>query len=159
MFNSDFQNLAKLILPPYFRVTRWLSLINAFLSPLITYWEEFLLYRSNAFYRIENNASVGSITKVLNDSFDLTQRRIYIENVNLRDALRFYSENAQRQIEFNTIGNQVVSFSSGGVFDAERADFYIYVPNDLNQVDIENQLKAQVDFYKLYAKKYEIIYF
>ncbi|MGB1307545.1 MAG: hypothetical protein ACPG6B_01445 [Oceanihabitans sp.] len=156
----DHLKLVKLSLPTFFRETRTVAFVFSLFAPLIAQYERFINHKDDAIYRVSHNGSITLLQKVLNDKFDFTERRIYIKNVQLHDALRFYYQAAQKEVRFSTPA--VSGFKDTVSFNAEQVDFTVHVPIEYqsnNASELANfliQIGAQIDYYKMYAKKYEI---
>lgn len=138
------------------------ALLEAVNVPFLNFHQDFLNFKNDSIYRVSHDASVGKLQKVLNDHFDDVPRRIYIKNVQQRDSVRFYSAAAQREVGFYAVPKH--GYRSSLDFIPGVADFRVFLPLDIqpNTADelqrLEQKIKAQLDYYKLYAKNYELIW-
>lgn len=162
IYTLDWTTLLKMFVPSIRRKSKHQQLLNAFTFPLRKLHQEFLSFKDESIYKVSHNASVGLLEKVLNDKFDSGQRRIYINNVQREDDLRVYTLPQEKQIGIFT--NAPVGIRSGNSFNPDSPDFKVYLPTDIqpiNSTQLEGliiQIRAQLDYYKLYAKKYELIW-
>ena len=139
------------------------AFLNAVLKPIKNNHTEFLTYRLNALYRVQHNSQIVYIEAVLNDEFDSTFRRIRIQNVVLRDALFFYEPEENKEVFFYNPEDMMPKyFYNADDFQGNGVDFVVCVPPILrpNNAQDENafltKMRGLTDYYKLYAKNYEI---
>lgn len=156
----DYSRLIELSLPTFLRGNIILVWLSCLLHPVKLLYNGFVTYKNDAIYRVSHNGSVILLEKVLNDKFDPILRRIYIKNVEQQDSMRFYDVSASKEVGFYDV--PVNGFRSSVGFNAENADFQVYIPQlyrSSNAVELNKfliKVSAQVDYYKLFAKKYEI---
>ena len=141
------------------------AFLNAVLKPIKNAHTEFLAYRLNALYRVQHNSQIVYMEAVLNDEFDSTFRRIRIQNVKMRNALFFYEPLENKEVFFYNPEDQMPKyFYNEDDFDGTGVDFIVCVPPILrpNNIQDENsmvtKIQGLVDYYKLYAKNYTIVW-
>lgn len=155
----DFNKLIRLALPTFLRQSKRLAYLNAVITPLKEYYIGFVASKDDAIYKVSHNGSIVLLTKVLNDKFDNTLRRIYIKNFQRNEGVRFYPEASQREVGFYSPAK--IGFRPS-LNNSEGSDFIIHIPveyqysNELQLNKFLIKLRAQVDYYKLFAKKYTI---
>jgi hypothetical protein len=138
------------------------ELLLVFISKIADLQQELQNFRNESVYKVSHNASVGLLEKVMNDKFDQNQRRIYIRNVQRIEDLRLYTFPQEKQIGIRT--DTPVGLRTGSIFNPESPDFKVFIPLDIqpvNATELEGliiQIRAQLDYYKLYAKKYELVW-
>jgi len=99
------------------------------------------------------------LEKVLNDAFDVEERRIYITDSIINDPTYLYSIPEARPVFLGTA--YLYDFR---VFDETEIDFYVVFPLALKPVspfdllNFENRIKALINYYKLASKRYKIIW-
>jgi hypothetical protein len=155
VFRLDLNRLVRLILPILFRKTVMLSFLDAITQPVSNIYNLFLINRDSNLYNLSISPQVCSLQKLLNDRFDISQRRIFItdgvfynpiyihtagENINLY----LYTASEKRDISL------YMDIETGSL----TVDFFINVPFGL-QFDVE-EMKALIDYYKLASKTYKI---
>jgi hypothetical protein len=161
VYNIDFLKLIKLSIPTFWRTTKRLAFLNTILTPVKSHYNAFVAYKNDAIYRVSHNGSITLLQKVLNDKFDNLDRRIFIKNFQRRNGIRFYPEAANREVGFYSPAKIAFRPSLNNV---NGADFIINVPIEYqygDEVQLNKfliKLRAQVDYYKLYAKKYTIVW-
>ncbi|MGC1471557.1 MAG: hypothetical protein WA775_03100 [Psychroserpens sp.] len=152
-------NALRLVLPTFLRKPKMIAYLGGLIKPSVTNYEKFIVDKDDAIYRVSHNGSVTRLQKVLNDKFDNAQRRIYILNVQRRDAVRLYNENAEKEVGLYTPAKNALRSSFN---TADGADFTVHIPiefqnpNNLLLNKFLIQLRAQIDYYKLFAKQYRI---
>ncbi|HUH26318.1 MAG TPA: hypothetical protein VLY87_06800 [Flavobacterium sp.] len=139
------------------------AFLNAVLKPIKNAHADFLAFRLNALYRVQHNSQIVYMEAVLNDEFDKTFRRIRIQNVKFRDALFFYEPLENKEVFFYDPADMMPKFFyNEDDFSGNGVDFVVCVPPILrpNNPQDENalltKLRGLVDYYKLYAKNYDI---
>lgn len=136
--------------------------LDALFGPLKQRYLIFVAYKNDAIYRVSHNGSITLLQKVLNDAFDLDDRRIYIKNIAKTDIDRFYLLATEKEFGFNTEGNVNKGFYNIFGSQSNLADFTVHVPveyQSANTAELEAfliKLSAVINYYKLYAKKYKI---
>lgn len=164
IYNIHWERFRHMLVPGLVRKPRLLATLKALFSPHISEYERFRAFAGDAVYRVSHNGSVVSMEDMLNDQFDPVERRIYINNIQRREPLRFFSAEFQREVGFYSQPNQKNGFRWSLEFNADAADFTVYVPNDLKPGAPEllegflTRMRGQLDYYKLYAKKYRIVW-
>ena len=155
-------NLFPQLFVPGAKKPKQAAVFRIFLSKIKELHTDFLLYRNESIYKVRHNASVGLLEKMLNDKFDPNQRRIYINNVQRAEDLRVYSFPEEKEIGVRT--DQAIGIRTGNNFNPDSPDFNVFIPLDIQpvqQIEIDGliiRIKAQLDYYKLYAKKYELVW-
>ncbi|MHA3046009.1 hypothetical protein JSO59_001370 [Riemerella anatipestifer] len=166
IYNTDIEKLAVLLTPTFLRKERFMAWLRCLLSPIKPIQERFLFERAEDLYKLEHTAQVCSIEKVLNDRFDVSERRIRIVDVDRKEPFYIFSE-AERTPKFiNPAPNTNIYLYSEGVSKKGGVDFLIEIPlevwnNEKTEVDFGEYrfyaIEAVVDYYKLASKKYKII--
>ncbi len=152
-----------LLTPPFLRKTKCISWIYSLLKPLEEFSLVFKVFREKAIYRVTHNGQVYSLENVLNDSFDLELRRIYIADSPDFDASYVYPEDDDKPVIINSeASDEILYIYSEAVIRAAEYDFVIHVPIDLKPASASDennliiQISGLVDTYKLASKRYEI---
>lgn len=148
-----------LALPTFLRQRKMVAYLNGLIQPLKTLYTAFIIHKDDAIYRVSHDGSVTRLQKVLNDKFDNDLRRIYILNVQRKDLLRLYNELAGKEVGVYTPAKKALRSSFSNAFGA---DFVVHVPieyqnpNELLLNKFLIKLRAQINYYKLFAKQYRI---
>lgn len=80
IFNADWRRFARMFTPVELRRSKLMTSLYAALSPLAGLHASFLVFRSNVQYRLGINYQVCHLERLLNDTYDVEERRIYINN-------------------------------------------------------------------------------
>ena len=159
----DHERFVNLNLPTFLRTAITGSWLNALVKPLKELYNTFIDFKADSVYKVSHDASVVLMQKVLNDYFDNTLRRIRINNVQQVDLLRFYPFVSNKKFAFYDDGSDNMNgFKPFLESDPNAADFVVNIPIALQpgtQDELDNfllKVRAQLDYYKLYAKKYRI---
>lgn len=154
IFNVDFTKLSKLMLPIKLRSLSIVAFAKTFVAQIAWLYEVFKIKREEHLYRVNHNGQICKLEAVLNDRFDETLRRIFIEDGDVVLPKWFY-----RRIEAKPKYFRKRS-ESAPVFMRRRSEmsfggtFTIVMPSGLI-FDI-NELKALANSYKLAGKRYTV---
>ena len=159
IFDVDFKKLASLLTPVDFRKLNFMQFVWSMIAPLTELKRDFDKYRKKSLYRITHNGQVILLTKVLNDSFDPEERRIYLADSFSRDPLYIYTKNEARPVY---LGEKYIYKKTefGGI----DVDFYAIFPlsmkpaQEADITDFENLIKGQINTYKQPEKRYKILW-
>lgn len=150
---TNFYRIAVSLLPVKLRRERMIAFCKLLVTPLYTVQRLFLEYREDILYKINHNGQVCYLQAVLNDTFDMTQRRIRVTDQERYDFLILY-----RRAEMKDVRLGQVKIYARNTAMADQLDFVIKLPVALKEKKLENRLKAVVNYYKLAGKQYTISY-
>lgn len=165
IYNIHWERLRHMLVPGLVRGAKMLAVLKALLSPHISEYERFRSFAGDAVYRVAHNGSIVSLQDVLNDGFDPVERGIYIRNIERQQSLRFYSQGANKEVGFYFSPNQQAGFNYSLGYNPEAADFTVHVPERLRPASqglldgMLIRMRGQLDYYKLFAKKYKIEFY
>lgn len=160
IFNIDFNRLIGLLVPIRRRKPKMLHWLMALNAPVIELYNRFLQYRASTLYKLNYTPQVFSIENVLNDAFDRTQRRIYIEDGEYTFPVYFYDRNDDRPVRFPDRGEDgAVRFYDRSSLLVSDVDFTVILPQGLGLSNAEMiRLNALIDFYKLPDRTHTVTY-
>jgi len=151
-YSTNFYSFPIELLLTSIRKPRIIIWLQAMFSPIILLDYKWQRKRIDSLYRIEHTFQVCYMRGALNDKFDPTERRIYIDGTG-GEASRTYiaTPPEQRPVYLGTvyIGTADESADSG-------VDFFVYVPREIMQ-EQSFEVRAEIDFYRLGGKRYLII--
>ncbi len=159
IFNVDFRKLSLLLTPIFWRKITFVNWVYCLVEPIVILKEDFRKFRGKSIYKIVHNGQVMLLEKVLNDAFDIEDRRIYITDSLINDSIYIYSIPEQKPVYLGT--QYLYTFDA---FEEIEFDFYIIMPLALKPVssfdltNYENQIKGLVNYYKLASKRYKILW-
>lgn len=151
MFNVDFSKLVLWLVPAFLRKPKALALLRSFCWPITEAYGVFLANRDNNIFKLNHNSQVYSMEKMLNDIFDSASRRIYITDGYTKDPVYIFLEIEDKP----KILGEMILYNEEDYADT-GVDFIVWIPAELNNEQTKIDIKGQVDFYKLAAKRYKI---
>lgn len=153
MFNIDFSKLILWNIPALLRQTVLFAWLKLLCSPVVQLYDEFMAKRAADLYTLSHDSRVFSIEAVLNDSFDNTERRIYITDGFTKSRLYLYTRTEDKPLYLNP---SIPLYNRGDYADT-GIDFIVWVPTQvaLTAQDLI-QLNALVLKYKLASKRFKV---
>ncbi|MEJ8606286.1 hypothetical protein JSO56_05035 [Riemerella anatipestifer] len=148
-YNLDINKLVTLLTPTFLRKERHLAWLRALHYPLRGLLDRFNFNRNENLYNLQHNGQVCYLRKVLNDRFDVSQRRIQIADGNRYKRQYIYTDGEQKP---KYLG--VMYLRDDADYADTGVDFIVLVPRGLTYNAYEMQ--AVIDFYKLASKRYKI---
>ncbi len=157
MFNIDFQDIIRKLLPAALRSSNLKDVLNALIKPLKNLNTTFKSWKDGVDYDLQFNGQTMYLQRVLNDQFDTVLRRIYIEDTSIINNV--YVANKSEGSVTLYLANK--SETSAPVVYLENLSeqvnqihFKVRVPAALVFSSI--QMRALVDKYKIAGKNYTI---
>ena len=152
MFEIDYSKLAAWLLPVRLRQILQRAWVKALVSPITKVQEKFRGNRDANLYKLAHNGQTYSIENMLNDKFDSEDRRIYLSGPLDKERIYLFQPDDKKWIELGSIH----VYNSGDYADTGK-DFIVWVPNAISMAPQGLiKMSAELDFYKLAAKRYEI---
>lgn len=160
VFNIKLNEYVVHLLPTVLRKTRMVHWLLCQIKPLQELHTKFMALRADATYKIEHTPQVYSMVNVLNDAFDLGQRRIRIVDGVYKSPVYFYEPEETSPVHFYEPEEEnFVYFYEPEELELLDVDFIVLLPQGLSLTDSEMiRLRALVDFYRSPDKTYEIRY-
>lgn len=154
-FNVRFDILTRLLIPPRLRKPRQLAWLNALVSPFNRVYQNFKRGREANLYKLKVTGQVVYLEAMLNDRYDVAQRRIRITDSITYPPVYFYTEPEQKNVPFYQDAEETpVFFFTEEEAGVQLADFWVLVPSGV--VFNEQQMRADIDYFKLPTRKYKI---
>lgn len=157
LFNINFKQLVLWWKPTFRRQPITLNFLWCLIFPLEYMYIEFLRKRKQNLIKMDFNYQTYSIQKRLNNAFDPIERRIIIVDSILYEGVYLYTEAEDDPQHSKT---QWLYDDSNPIYLRTEAelyseyDFIVKIPDTgINQL----QLRAEIDFYKLITKRYQIV--
>ena len=155
IFEVDFKKLAQWMLPFKLRKEVVLAFLYAILLPVISVYDMFTRSRNQHLYRLKITGQVCFLEKYLNDRYDIALRRIRIVDGAYSEAVYLFLRAENRPLYlFTRAENKPVYLFTRGETNSVSTDFLVVVPEDVKFN--ENQLRGEIDSYKLAGMKYEL---
>lgn len=151
-YKVDFYKLVFNFLMVGLRKPIELAFYYSSVNPLVSLHSTWRAFRLANLYKLETTGQVCYMRRALNDSFDQSDRRIYIDGTG-GDARKTYIYTPGEQ-QTKYLGKLWIRNSLE--FEDTGADFLVYVPKTI--VDLQRfEIMALLDFYKVASKRYLII--
>ncbi len=148
-YNIDFNKLVVLLLPTFMRQPRIIAYLRSAIAPVINIHYEFLQRRLDDHYKLDHNWQVCYLEAVLNDKFDISERRIKIVEGDKYQRKYIYTEGEKKP---KYLGTLYIRPSSD--YGDDSFDFSV----DMNGVSANiYDIEAQVKFYKLEGTRFNVI--
>lgn len=160
IFNIGFNRLMALLVPIRRRKPKMLHWLMALNAPVLELYNSFLRYRASTLYKLNYTPQVFAIENVLNDAFDRTERRIFIEDGEYTFPVYFYDRNDDKPVRFNDRADDgPIRFYDRSSLLVSDVDFTVVLPIGLALSDAEMiRLNALIDFYKLPDRTHTVTY-
>lgn len=166
IFDFDVEKYGLQLLAPFLRDSIFMAYILAFTAPLVDLYQKFLQNREQNLIKLKFNYQVTSLEYRLNDAFDPLFRRIKISKSVIYKGVYIYTE-AEIDITnpdyFSESLNNKMKWLKGNEKPLNLRseselysvyDFIVEIPDSgINQI----QLRAEIDFYILQSKQYQIV--
>jgi hypothetical protein len=167
IFTVDWSVFFKSNVPTFLRHHLVYHFLLCFIEEIKRLYDIFLSRRTQWLYEIQHTSQVIHIEKVLNDSFDQAQRRIYINNVTFGEYVHLWPPEDENPYYLQETGANpdnplyLLEGDSGVI----SPDATVYVPEELrpidpvDQLDFDYSLRGKIDFYKWDSINYQILYY
>jgi hypothetical protein len=151
MFNISFIKLVQWIMPTWLRNANATIMVLAANYPLREVHNQFKDYVDAVDYRLKHNYQTCYLQAMLNDKFDLIDRRIRVIDFEVWGALFFFDDSENRDLN---CGDDNVQFFWA---DDVGYDYTIQIPSTIVTTNAEMaSLRANVNRYKLAGKQFYI---
>ena len=161
----SYQEFKEQLLPLLLRKSKTLALLQALIAPLVSLYNDFFTFKNRAIYKTEHNAAITLLQKVLNDSFDEVERRIFINNAEITSTQHYYDEGQGDPLDFYDDGKGDPQwFFNIETFNVYGSDFTVFIPIALKPADPADEtrfldnVRADLDYYKIFGTKYTIVW-
>ena len=161
MFDVNWTKFIKTLTPIFWRKSIHLDWLMVLISQVKSLHITFLQYRQDAIYKVTHTGQTISLTKVLNDKFDSTNRQIYIQDTSDISFVFLYNkiEGQSKRYVYNKSELKPKFYVKNKEEYYGLIDFIVNVPITIytllgtNGID---EMKGWVNYYKLAGKRYEI---
>jgi hypothetical protein len=154
-YDIQFNKLAMWMTPHWLRKQGFLIILQACFQPIVLIHNAFLRYRKAKLYELYINFQVCYLEAFLNDRFDYSQRRIYIDDSQIQGTVYIYKRAELKPIFLykRSEDNHVPLYTRGESIGDLLNDFIIWIPDDV--VFQEAELRAMISS-NLSGKRYKI---
>lgn len=151
-FNIDYNTLVRWLLPVPLRKRLILAWLQALVWPVVLLYQAHRRYREANLYRLSISPQVCYLEKLLNDRYDRTDRRIYIDDAIDRPPLYLFQDAENKPVY---LGSRPLYRENE--FGLNLDDFVVYVP--VIVIFEFNEMRSLIDLYKLAGTRYSIQFF
>lgn len=157
LFNINFRLLSVWYLPTFLRAIILKSFVWILIFPLEKLYIQVLKNRKVNLIKMNHNYQKFSVQKRLNDAFDTLERRIKIVKAVKYEGVFIYTKAEDDVVHSKTkwlFGDENPIFLRTKSELYSEFDFIVEIPNTgINEV----QMRAEIDFYILQSKTYQIV--
>lgn len=157
IYTINWSRLIALLLPNDLRKVKLLNYLIALITPLKEDYNEFLQFRATQLYDAEINGQTIKLERVLNDTFDPIDRRIYITDGEYYEPPTFYEEWKNKPVIFLYEGHDdnPTFYSINNIDNRVSFNFFVHVPSEVWHD--RTRLRALVDKYKAFGRTFEVV--
>ncbi len=157
MFDLDINKAILWLIPSRLRTTFNVAWLKALASPLITQYNSLITYRTAVQYKLNHNSQVCYLEAVLNDTFDVDERRIYIGDAGGESVTLLQRDTDLEPVILNDDESEdVLIIHNDSAYDGGNYDFIVYIPYTFSDAELY-RLKALVNYYKLAGKRFDVV--
>jgi len=141
---------------PHLRKIKHVLWLQGLISPVNVLYQQFRKNRDANLYRLKITGQVCYLQRLLNDRYDISDRRISIDDGQTFDPVYIFLELESKPVHlFTAAENQPVYIYTQPETAIDPADFVVKVPAGL--VYNETEMRGLIDAYKLAGKIYTIL--
>ncbi len=156
LFNINWSRFTVWHLPTDLRKIKTVQYVLALYEPIKDSYNRFVQFMNDQLYDAKINGQVIKLERVLNDTFDPIDRRIYISDGEYYDAPTFYEEWKNEPVIFYAEGDtrNPVFWSTDALNNRVSVNFYVNVPQAI--FFDSARMRALVNKYKVFGRTFEI---
>lgn len=156
LYNINWARLVVWLLPDDWRKMKNVRYLLALIEPVRQSYADFLQFRKQQLYEAEINGQVVKLERVLNDTFDPVDRRIFITDGEYFTPPVFYEEYKNMPVVFNAEGDvdNPVFWSVENIDNRVAFNFYVHIPAAVWFDRL--RVRATVNKYKILGRTFEI---
>jgi hypothetical protein len=154
----SFKKLVLLLLPTFLRKSKTIAFVDSLISPMQDIADDTL-------YKMQHTGITINLEKMLNEAYNIAgydhqnhhaTKKIYIEDIPRREKLYIHTEDESAVIflEDEDLDSENDIFVDGPQEGNIAYSFIIFMPDTVSFDEIT--LRAKVDFYRYFGKKYTI---
>ncbi|MBT1702967.1 hypothetical protein [Chryseosolibacter indicus] len=147
-------------IPMEFRFDDVIAYVNVLVSPLVSLYNNLLPFRDQVTYKLNITSQVCFLEKMLNDRYDVVERRIYIRDGNEYLPTFIFRKAELQPLFVYTKGEASkprVNIYRKGEVGQFTYDFVVCVPASVPYN--EREMRALISYYKLASKFFTITTF
>jgi hypothetical protein len=155
IYAIDYLKLVLWLLPDYLRQANMVAWLNVATSPVLNIYKQFLQFRKNKLYELSITPQVCRMEALLNDRYDFTQRRIFIDDAKEFPPVYLFKDAELKPVDlFKHSEAQSKFLFTDGESATITDDFIVYVPVTISFDMVE--MISLVNKFKLPGMKFKI---
>jgi hypothetical protein len=156
MYNVDFDDIAKKLIPLRLRKVKALDYLSAILKPLKSLHADFLSFVNTKKYELKFTGQIIYLEHLLNDTYDSTTRGIYIVDTANIDLTYWFNRGELTSFYYlrNRSEGQPPKYLKNRIEYINHIHFIIKVPSGVSFVEV--QMRTLIDKYLQAGKNYTI---
>ena len=155
IFNIDFNRLATWLVPKFRRKEKLMAFVRLLATPFIYTYNDFLTFKKAKLYQLKITPQKCYLERLLNDRYDFTQRRIYIENGKDKPPFYIFRRDEQKpkyiRRRSENLPKHIYTRGESGIL---QDDFVVFVPMDI--VFAMAEMGSLISVYALAGIKFKI---
>ncbi|MFN8238647.1 MAG: hypothetical protein U0T77_10805 [Chitinophagales bacterium] len=157
IYNVNWNRFAIWQTPIDLRKIKLIRYLLVLLEPVKSAHNEFKQFRLQQLYEAEINGQTIKLERVLNDTFDPVERRIYITDGEYYNPPVYYEEYKNDPVIYYEEGNgdNPIFWSDTAIDNRVSFNFYVNVPSSV--FFQKTRVKALVSKYKIAGRTFEVI--
>jgi hypothetical protein len=128
-FLLDFNTLAIQLMPVTWRKPKHIAWLKVLVYPFVLILQKLRKSRKENIYKLEHDGRIGKIEKVLNDKFDVVERRILIIEGQRKNQNYSYFSNENKE----QLATPLITYSIDEIAEFS-ADFEICIPTEVGLI-------------------------
>lgn len=158
MFQINWNNIVNWLMHPDLKTDINMAFLNVVKTPLQYVYNKFTTYRNEVNYKLNHNGQVCYLRGALNDSLDVDQRRITVEDSGDEQPVMLYPDESEEPVIIDPdSGDDIVILQKDSGYLNSGYDFIVVMPEYITDATLY-RVMALVDFYKLAGKRYDVNY-
>lgn len=155
IYTIDYLKLVLWLLPQQLRQTKMIAWLNIAVSPVVLLYQQFVMFRKNKLYEISITPQTCRMEALLNDRYDFTLRRIYIDDAKEFPPVYLYRDAESKPVFLYRDSEDLPVYlftDSEGVIIGD--DFIVFVPVSI-AFDMA-EMRSLVKKFKLPGMRFKI---
>ena len=157
IYTYNWLRFAAWFLPYNLRQVTLFRYIVALLTPITEAYTDFLAFRKRQLYEAEINGQTIKLERVLNDTFDPIERRIYITDGDYYTPPVFMEEWKNQSVLFpaESANNKPIFYSINSITNTVSFNFYVHIPSTVWYDKV--RVRALIIKYKIFGRLFDIV--
>jgi len=156
-FNINFPLLIRWFLPRRLRMLRMIAWLTVLCRPVVRLYSDFKRFRKDVIYQLTITPQVCYLERMLNDRFDFTLKRIYIDDAIWMQPLYIYQDDELKdEFLYQESEDKPIFLWTDSEAGEDRDDFVVFVPKALMGLVNVGEMTSLLKKYKLAGTHFKI---